>query len=119
MQDITSTGPLCNLTKPNTVSYVSIKLRIICISEHMEIRDPVHGSIDIPDTEALVLDSLAFQRLRQIKQLGFAEFSFPGATHNRYLHSVGATHVAAQMFDSIFKNYKFSSSGVRERFRKT
>ncbi len=85
----------------------------------MEIRDPVHGSIDIPDTEAMVLDTLAFQRLRQIKQLGFAEFSFPGATHNRYLHSVGATHVAAQMFDNIFRKYKFSSESVRQRLRQT
>jgi uncharacterized protein len=85
----------------------------------MEIRDPVHGNIDIPDGEANLLDSVAFQRLRQIKQLGFAEFSFPGATHNRFLHSVGATHVGSQMFDSIFKKYKFSSDEVRKRLKQT
>ncbi len=85
----------------------------------MEIRDPIHGTIDIPDAETSVLDSLAFQRLRQIKQLGFAEFSFPGATHNRYLHSVGAAHVGSLMFDNIFKKHKFSSEAVRSRLRQT
>src|SRR5687768_2343488 len=85
----------------------------------MEIRDPIHGTLEISDAEALILESVAFQRLRQIKQLGFAEFSFPGATHNRYLHSVGAAHVASLIFDSIFRNYKFSHVSVRARLRQT
>src|SRR5580698_1949567 len=85
----------------------------------MEIRDPIHGSIEIPDGEVAIIDSVAFQRLRQIKQLGFAEFSFPGATHNRYLHSVGAAHIAGLIFDNIFRKYKFSSDAARERLRQT
>lgn len=83
----------------------------------MEIRDPLHGSIEISDAEAAVLDSRAFQRLRQIKQLGFAEFSFPGATHNRFLHSLGASHLSSQAFDHIFKKHKFTNDGVRLRLR--
>lgn len=85
----------------------------------MEIRDPIHGNLSLSDEEAVVLDSLVFQRLRQIKQLGFSEFSFPGATHNRYLHSVGAAHVASKMFDGIFRKYKFSSQKVRYRLRQS
>lgn len=85
----------------------------------MEIRDPIHGTLEITDAEALILDSVAFQRLRQIKQLGFAEFSFPGATHNRYLHSVGASHIAGMIFDNVFRNYKFSNESVRKRLRQT
>jgi HD superfamily phosphohydrolase len=54
----------------------------------MEIRDPLHGSMYFSDSEVKILDTLEFQRLRAIKQLGFSEFSFPGATHNRYLHSL-------------------------------
>ncbi|MEK6556602.1 MAG: HD domain-containing protein [Bdellovibrionota bacterium] len=72
----------------------------------MEIRDPIHGSIELSDAESLVLDSRVYQRLRQIKQLGFAEFSFPGATHNRFLHSIGAAHIAGLAFESIFKESK-------------
>ncbi|MCB9072841.1 MAG: HD domain-containing protein [Bdellovibrionaceae bacterium] len=83
----------------------------------MEIKDPVHGTITLSQAESKVVDSRAFQRLRLIKQLGFSEFSFPGATHSRYLHSLGVTHIAGLAFDSIFKNHTFSSPGVRERFR--
>ena len=85
----------------------------------MEIRDPVHGSMGLLDEEVMILDSLAFQRLRQIKQLGFSEFSFPGATHNRYLHSLGAAHIASLIFDGVFRKYKFKSTKVRARLRQT
>jgi uncharacterized protein len=83
----------------------------------MEIKDPVHGTITLGRDEVSVVDSAAFQRLRLIKQLGFSEFSFPGATHSRYLHSLGVCHIAGQAFDYIFKNYEFSKPEVRRRFR--
>ncbi|MFN8943278.1 MAG: HD domain-containing protein [Pseudobdellovibrionaceae bacterium] len=83
----------------------------------MEIRDPVHGSIYFSDGEVKVLDSPEYQRLRAIKQLGFAEFSFPGATHNRYLHSIGVCHLAGLIFDSIFKVYPFEKPSSKFRFR--
>lgn len=83
----------------------------------MEIRDPLHGTILVTDAEAAVLDSRAFQRLRQIKQLGFAEFSFPGATHNRFLHSLGACHLAGRAFDHLFHDYQFSKAKVGARLR--
>lgn len=83
----------------------------------MEIRDPIHGSMDVIPPERAVLESQAFQRLRSIKQLGFSEFSFPGATHNRYLHSLGVCHLAGLAFDSIFKGYVFEKPENRWRFR--
>lgn len=83
----------------------------------MEIRDPVHGSVYYSEAEVAVLDTLEFQRLRSIKQLGFSEFSFPGATHNRYLHSVGVGHLAGLCFDSIFRAYPFQKPSTRLRLR--
>lgn len=83
----------------------------------MEIRDPVHGSIYYSDPEVAVLDTAEYQRLRAIKQLGFSEFSFPGATHNRYLHSIGVAHLAGLIFDSVFRVYPFSKPSVKPRFR--
>jgi len=83
----------------------------------MEIRDPVHGSIYYSDAEVAILDTAEYQRLRAIKQLGFAEFSFPGATHNRYLHSVGVAHLAGLAFDSIFKALPFTKNSTRLRLR--
>lgn len=85
----------------------------------MEIRDPIHGSIQLNDGEVAIIDSIEFQRLREIKQLGFSEFSFPGATHNRFIHSIGVSHVAGQIFDSIFRAYPFSKTSVRNRLRQT
>ena len=70
----------------------------------MEIRDPVHGSIPINDAEIEILEHPFFQRLRNIKQLGFSEYVFPGATHTRYLHSIGVMNVATLVFNSLFKD---------------
>src|SRR5690348_16468445 len=68
----------------------------------MEIRDVIHGAIRVDSSELPVIDSRYFQRLRQIKQLGFAEYSYPNATHNRYIHSLGAMETATQAYDTIF-----------------
>jgi uncharacterized protein len=83
----------------------------------MEIRDPVHGAIEVTPQEAAVLDAPAFQRLRNIKQLGFGEFSYPGATHNRYLHSLGVFHLSGEVFDGVFRGFKFKRPETRWRWR--
>lgn len=70
----------------------------------MEIRDPVHGSIHILDEEIPIIRDDFFQRLRNIKQLGFSEFVFPGATHTRFIHSIGVMNIASNAFDRLFKN---------------
>ena len=69
----------------------------------MEIRDPVHGSIHILDEEIPIIRDEFFQRLRNIKQLGFSEFVFPGATHTRFIHSIGVMNIASSAFDRLFK----------------
>lgn len=70
----------------------------------MEIRDPVHGSIHILDEEIPIIENDFFGRLRNIKQLGFSEYVFPGATHTRFIHSLGVMNVGERAFDIIFKN---------------
>ena len=47
------------------------------------------------------LNSKEFQRLRRVKQLGFSELVYPGATHTRFSHSVGVFHVARQLASQI------------------
>lgn len=84
----------------------------------MEIRDPIHGSIDMSPEEAVILDTPEYQRLRAIKQLGFSELAFPAATHNRYLHSIGVCHLAGRAFDQMFQETgRFSKTEVRQRLR--
>lgn len=68
----------------------------------MEIRDVIHGSITLEKSELPIIDSRYFQRLRHIKQLGFAEYSFPAATHNRFIHSLGTMETATLAYDTIF-----------------
>jgi uncharacterized protein len=68
----------------------------------LEIRDPVHGSINILDEVAPIIRDNFFQRLRNIKQLGFSDYVFPGATHTRFLHSIGVMSVGAKAFNKLF-----------------
>ncbi len=82
-----------------------------------EIRDPIHGPIAVSHPELSIIDSPYVQRLRGIKQTGFAELAFPGSTHNRYSHSLGAFHLAGRVFDQIFSEYEWADRAERERFR--
>lgn len=70
----------------------------------MEIRDILYGSIQIEPWERAVVDSPFFQRLRFIRQLGFAEYAYPSATHNRFIHSLGAMHVAGLLAERLFSD---------------
>ena len=79
----------------------------------MEVRDPVHGSIHLADEEIPIISHPFFQRLRNIKQLGFSEYVFPGATHTRYLHSIGVMDVSSKVFNQLFKETQQSSELLR------
>lgn len=81
----------------------------------MEIRDPVHGSIKVLKEEVQILEHPFFQRLRNIKQLGFSEYIFPGATHTRYLHSIGVMETVSKVFDQVFKDKPRSPEWSRLR----
>ena len=59
-----------------------------------EIRDPVHGYVFMSNIEKDIIDSKPMQRLRRIKQLSGAYFTYPGAEHSRFSHSLGVMHLA-------------------------
>ena len=72
------------------------------------VRDPVHnliefGSDHFESTLWKVIQTPPFQRLRRIRQLGFSEFVFPGATHTRFAHSIGVFHTARLLMRVIRK----------------
>ncbi|MBI6546716.1 MAG: HD domain-containing protein [Cyanobacteria bacterium NC_groundwater_1444_Ag_S-0.65um_54_12] len=63
------------------------------------LRDVIHGYIDFPDDllGRMALDILqtpAFQRLRQLHQLGLGRLLFPSAEHSRFAHSLGTYQLA-------------------------
>src|SRR5580704_2581278 len=61
------------------------------------IYDVLYGFIPITEWEEKIINSPFFQRLRWIKQLGFANYIFPGAEHNRFAHVIGVMHSMDQM----------------------
>ena len=69
-------------------------------------RDPIHGYIDVDDLELAIIDSMPFQRLRSIRQLGTSYLVYHGAEHTRFGHSLGVMHLVSKTFDSALANYK-------------
>ena len=99
-------------------------------SEHKSnvsrIRDPVHGLVlfggsgnlhrDRTDLIAWrLLNTREFQRLRRIRQLGFSDLVFPGATHSRFAHSIGVYHMARRLADVIARHKGNEHNEDRER----
>ena len=73
---------------------MSVKVKII--------NDPVYGFIRFPEPELMrVIDHPWFQRLRNIKQMGLAHLVYPGATHTRLAHSLGACHLMGKALDEL------------------
>lgn len=85
----------------------------------MEVRDPVHGSIHILPEESPIIRAPFFQRLRNIKQLGFSEYVFPGATHTRFLHSIGVMNIGERAFNKLFSQAKndHALKRIKETFK--
>ena len=69
------------------------------------IMDPVHGGIRLHRHEIEVIDHRLFQRLRNICQNDILSLVFPGATHSRFLHSIGVMHVGDRMFRAMMDAY--------------
>ncbi|MFH2056013.1 MAG: HD domain-containing protein, partial [bacterium] len=80
--------------------------------ERERIHDPIHGSINLSEIETKVVNSASFQRLRKLKQLGLADYVFPGSTHSRFAHSIGALHIVSRMIDVVNKKHKKRFSKV-------
>jgi len=58
------------------------------------VRDPLWNTIRLTPTAVRIVDTPAFQRLRYIRQLGFAHLVYPGASHTRFDHALGVYHLA-------------------------
>jgi HD superfamily phosphohydrolase len=85
----------------------------ISSSKPQRVRDPLHNLIEF-NTEQIeeviwrVIQTRPFQRLRRIKQLGFSELVYPGATHSRFAHSIGVFHTARHLMEIIERHIRSS-----------
>jgi uncharacterized protein len=74
-------------------------------------RDPVHNIIrlqtdsDEGDLMMRLIDATEFQRLRRIKQLGLGLYTYQGAEHSRFTHSLGAFHLMTRVLDRLGERY--------------
>ncbi|HWP42081.1 MAG TPA: HD domain-containing protein, partial [Blastocatellia bacterium] len=77
-------------------------------------RDPLHNIISldesVPDDRLIVdlIDSAEFQRLRRIKQLGLAMFTYQGAEHSRFTHSIGVMHLMTRALNLLSAHHPVS-----------
>jgi HD superfamily phosphohydrolase len=65
------------------------------------IRDPLWDNIRLDAAALAVLDTPPVQRLRYIRQLGHAFLVYPGATHTRFEHALGAYHLTCRALGSL------------------
>jgi len=65
------------------------------------VRDPVWQNIRLDAAAAAIVDTPEFQRLRRVKQLGFAHLAYPGAIHTRFLHALGVHHLTSRAIDAL------------------
>ena len=64
--------------------------------------DPIYGFIQISDASIFdIIEHPYFQRLRRINQLGLTYMVYPGATHTRFQHSMGAMHLMKTSLQSL------------------
>jgi uncharacterized protein len=70
------------------------------------VRDPLWNNIQLEPAALELLDTPAVQRLRYVRQLGHAFLVYPGATHSRFEHALGAYHLARRALTA------FADAGV-------
>lgn len=66
--------------------------------------DPLYGFINLTNLEWEIIHTPFYQRLRWIKQLGFTFYTFPGAEHSRFGHSIGVMFNAHKILQRLGKS---------------
>lgn len=70
------------------------------------IYDAIHEHIELDDYVWEIVDTVEFQRLRNLKQLGNCHFIFPGGTHSRFEHSIGVAYLSNKLISHLLKGVK-------------
>src|SRR5687767_12140338 len=78
------------------------------------IRDPLWNNIRVDDVALRLIDTTTFQRLRYVRQLGLAYLVYPGATHTRFEHALGAYHLARRTLALLAERGELARVDPRE-----
>jgi HD superfamily phosphohydrolase len=68
------------------------------------LKDCIYRFIDLSPLCQQFIDTPEFQRLRNVKQLGFVSYVYPSAVHSRFEHSLGVMHLAGVMVDQLISS---------------
>ena len=79
------------------------------------IRDPLWNNIRLDPLALTLVDTPAMQRLRYVRQLGYAFLVYPGATHSRFEHALGAHHMARRTITLLAERGELADVSIRER----
>lgn len=77
------------------------------------IFDPVHREYELPAEIVDVINTVPFQRLRRLRQLGTAHWVWLGATHTRFEHSISVAYLAGYLATSLKR--KQPELGITDR----
>lgn len=81
----------------------------------MIIRDPLWNNIRVDALALQLVDTPVFQRLRYVRQLGLAYLVYPGATHTRFEHALGAYHLARLTLSLLDERGELDGVALEER----
>jgi len=79
------------------------------------IRDPLWDNIRLEPAAVAALDTPAVQRLRHVRQLGHAFLVYPGATHSRFEHALGAYHLTRRALATLDERGDLADIGEADR----
>ncbi|KAF6718280.1 Deoxynucleoside triphosphate triphosphohydrolase SAMHD1, partial [Oryzias melastigma] len=86
-----------------------------CNTNGFEVfNDSVHGHVELPSLLVKIIDTPQFQRLRNIKQLGGGYLIYPGASHNRFEHSIGVAYLAGELAKTLWEKQPELKINVRD-----
>ncbi|TXT56877.1 MAG: hypothetical protein BAJATHORv1_20474 [Candidatus Thorarchaeota archaeon] len=80
----------------------------------IEINDPIHGFIELSDTEVKIIDSEPYQRLRRVRQLSGGHFVYPTAEHSRFGHCIGAMYLAGLLGERLLPQIDLGEDELQE-----
>ena len=86
-----------------------------------KIKDPLYGYVEIEEWLMKYVDTPEFQRLRNIRQTGYASL-YPGVLHNRFVHSLGVFYLGNKAIQNFRENVEQNSaisSNIWEKWEKT
>lgn len=72
------------------------------LNEEKVFKDPVHNYIHVQhSTIWRLINTMEFQRLRRIRQLGTSYLTFHGAEHSRFSHSLGVYEITRRIISQF------------------